>query len=71
MTKEQAQREAQRLAAEAMKLIRQAEKIADEHKVSFGFDVAYGMGGTYEGDPELRSTDYGSDEGWQPSSQGC
>ncbi len=69
MTKEDAQKEVQRLAAEAMELIRKAEKIADEHKVNFRFDVAYGMGGTYQGDPDRR---YVNDEdGWQPSSMSC
>lgn len=62
----------------AYALITEAQVIADEHKLSFSFDVAYGMGGTYLGNPEDRESAYrygdydrDSDDGWRPSSRGC
>ncbi len=45
---------------EAKRLIKECEQIATEYDVSFGWDVAYGMGGTY--DPT---------DGWISSSQNC
>lgn len=32
---------------QAMKLIRECEEIAKKHNLSFSFQVAYGMGGTF------------------------
>lgn len=46
-----------------------AQELADKYKLSFDFDVAYGMGGRYEGDPEERRRN--SEDGWQTSSQSC
>jgi len=37
------------LLNEARKKIREAQEIADENSLIFSFDVAYGMGGSYEG----------------------
>lgn len=59
MTREEAQRKIDELRETALQAIREAETIADDHGISFDFDVAYGMGGWY-----------GSNE-WKPSSQSC
>jgi hypothetical protein len=59
--KQNAKQEIDRLVKEAYAAINLAEEIAKEHNVSFGFDLAYGMGGVYE--PE--------EGGWCPSSQSC
>lgn len=45
-----------------------ATDYADEHKLSFEFGAAYGMGGSYVGDP--RDRDY-PDTCWYPSSSSC
>ncbi len=55
----------------AMELIKECTKIADEAKVSFSFDIAYGMGGTYRGDPETRRGEDYHDDGWHASSYSC
>lgn len=47
MTKQEAYAKVAELTDQAMKLVKDCEKIADEYDVTFGFDVAYGMGGTY------------------------
>lgn len=41
--------EINKLTNEAMEKIRQAQEIADKHGLTFSFNVAYGMGGRYEG----------------------
>jgi hypothetical protein len=69
LTAQEANNEIARLCNEAYKLINQAEKLADEHKLSFDFGVAYGLGGTYIGDEEERS-EYCND-GWYSSSSSC
>lgn len=53
--------------------IAEACKIADEYGASFSFDVAYGMGGSYQGGPDDGKEDWEDDReiGWFPSSQGC
>jgi hypothetical protein len=43
-----------------------AQKIADEFKLSFDFRPSYGMGGTYQG-----TDGNDAEEGWQPSSLSC
>ena len=52
-----------------------AEAFADEHKLSFNFSPAYGMGGSYDGEVENRSVpeyvDREDHDGWYPSSQSC
>jgi hypothetical protein len=76
------EKDAQALISEKTKaayaLINEAEAIADKYRLSFGFMVSYGMGGSYVGDPEERADDYEygeydqeSDDGWRPSSRGC
>jgi hypothetical protein len=67
---EKISKEIQVKLAEAMKLIREAQALADQYKLSFSFDVSYGMGGTYYGDPAERDEDYSSD-GWLASSNSC
>lgn len=57
----EAREEINKLVSRAYDTINQAEALADKFGISFGLDVAYGMGGTY--DPE---------EGeWMSSSQSC
>lgn len=67
MNKEEAAKRIADLTNQAMDLIKQAEKIANEFGVDFSFDVAYGMGGTYypEGHKWAKSV------GWQASSHSC
>jgi hypothetical protein len=55
----------------AMELIREAEKISDESGLSFSFDIAYAMGGTYSPETKFEEDDYQSFNGWCPSSVGC
>lgn len=60
------------LTSLAYAAIAEAEVIAQEHSLSFSFDLAYGMGGTY-GEPWDASSD---EEGnveytWMASSQSC
>lgn len=63
------------LVQEAFAALSKATDFADEHKLSFSFDITYGMGGSYDGDTENRYVpDYVDPEdhdGWYPSSQGC
>lgn len=66
LTAEQAANEISRLLNDAYKSINKAEALANEHKLSFEFGVAYGLGGTYYGDEEERS-EYCAD-GWYSSS---
>lgn len=49
-----------------------ATKFAEDNKLSFSFDVSYGMGGTFQGDPEERNRYHrNSYNGWFPSSESC
>lgn len=71
---EKAKEDISKKIAEAYKLVREAEALATTHKLSFSWDLAYGMGGTFHGDPEDRYDRYGENEaeaGWSASSQGC
>ncbi len=47
MTKQEATKAISEKTAQAMKLIREAEQIANESGEGFRFSVAYGMGGSY------------------------
>ena len=72
MTKEEAAKAISEKTEAAMKLIREAEAIANEHSLDFYFDVAYGMGGYYHGRPSLNDWNESNYEaGWSPSSQSC
>ena len=72
---------AQGKVAEQIKIaqdaIKEAQRIADEAKISFSFEgPAYGMGGYYEGNPEDRYLEDWQDSddisaGWSASSQSC
>lgn len=58
----------------ARKEISKAESIADEHGLSFNWDLAYGMGGTYTGKgvtTEEQKEEWGNEDGWRSSSSGC
>lgn len=57
------------LTKQAVALIRQAEEIAKQAKVSFGLNIAYGMGGYFYGAKD--DEDGYSEEGWVSSSQNC
>jgi len=66
------QRELNAMVSKVLSDLAACERFADEHKLSFSFSPAYGMGGHYYGDPEDRYSPYGDEpEGWSPSSQGC
>ncbi len=81
MADEAKQREALAKIDEKVKaayaLIKEAEALADEAQVEFGFDLAYGMGGTYypkkkeDGTSEEDGSWYSSNEGWVSSSSQC
>ena len=49
--------------------LKAAQDIADKYRLHFRFRPTYGMGGSYCGDPEERSSD--NEDGWYASSQGC
>ncbi len=69
MSKSPEQDELNALVKAAYEAVAKAQEYADKHKLSFGFSIAYGMGGYYEGDTEERSSD--NEDGWSASSQGC
>lgn len=56
------------LVAKLYKALAEAEAHADTHNLSFNFEPAYGMGGTYYG--KNNKHDW-SEPGWNPSSQNC
>ena len=74
-------KEAQGKIAEQIKIaqdaLAEAQRIANEAKVSFSWEgPSYGMGGYYEGDPEDRyiqdwQDSDADDAGWSASSQSC
>ena len=71
-TQKQAEKDIEAKTAAAMKLIREAQKIADKHTVEFSFSVAYGMGGWYyPKGHEFRDDEYDDDDGWSSSSASC
>lgn len=74
--KNQAKQEIDKKLKEAHDLISECENLADQHGLGFSWDLAYGMGGWYQGKPaDVPDRDeddyYESDYGWQASSQGC
>ena len=76
LTKEEATKKLAELVAAAYAAVNEATAFADEHKLSFHFEITYGMGGTYDGDVENRYLPdyvYSADEhhGWYPCSQSC
>lgn len=72
LTKEQANARVAGLISDAMELINMAESIAIEHKLSFSVDIAYGMGGTFDGAAVGEPDEWGNEsDGWYPSSQSC
>lgn len=66
MDKQQASKELAALVEAFEKALSAAEAFADEHKLGFNIDPAYGMGGYYNGGEETYC-----DDGWNPSSQSC
>lgn len=61
MSREEAVVKLAELTSQIRSSIREAEAFAIEHKLDFSLDIAYGMGGYFDGD-----------EGeWNPSSQSC
>jgi len=87
MNKQKAAKEIAEKTAEAMRLVRECEKIADENDIDFSFSVSYGMGGTYvpkrqKPAEKNRKSSVGScwggnddydnrESGWQASSNSC
>ena len=79
MDKIEAKKKIDELIKEAYAKVQEAEAIADEHSLTFDFEVEYGMGGTYYGagsddDDDGWLDDYGYSEdtgAWLPSSQSC
>lgn len=61
--------EISKLVDAAYESIANAQKLADKYKLDFSFNLAYGMGGWYNGDEDERYGD--DDEGWSASSQSC
>ena len=57
------------LVRKANAALNEATEFADKYHLSFRFGPAYGMGGTYEGDPAERYGD--DDDGWYSSSMSC
>jgi hypothetical protein len=58
----------------AQSLVWEAERIADEHGLSFSMNLgAYGMGGSYTPLEDGEEDEYGDlkESGWQASSQSC
>lgn len=79
MTKEEANNLISTKIMEAYAIINECEEIAETAGVSFSFDVAYGMGGSYRPRKEVEE-DYGdtkseswyeSHSGWISSSSQC
>jgi len=75
MDETRAREEIEKKLDEARKLIEEAEAIADEAGVTFSFDLAYGMGGTYYPDKVAEERGYVEEEdldnGWRASSRSC
>jgi hypothetical protein len=72
LTKEEANAAISALVAEAYALIHSAEAIAAEHQLGFNFDLAYGMGGYFDGKSVGETDEWGQEsDGWHPSSQSC
>ncbi len=76
---DEAKKEAYEKIADALKVaqekLEEAQALADEHSLEFTWDLAYGMGGTYEGKGTMQG--WGKDkkprtEGeWVSSSSTC
>lgn len=63
--------ELKKLVEAAEAALEEAERFAEEHKLSFYYiGPAYGMGGYFEGDTDRRG-EYEKDFGWSPSSGSC
>jgi hypothetical protein len=63
MTKEEAAAKIKTLVDSAYATIGEAQKLADEHALSFEFSLGYGMGGTYAGVGSQEWVWYSSDAG--------
>lgn len=77
MTKEEAKKKIEELKEKAQRALWDAEIIADEHGITFDFEITYGAGATYYPASEVddwMKEDLGlsDDEGaWISSSQMC
>ena len=78
MTDKQEQyKELNELVSKAYKAVNEAEAYARKYGLTFHFEVAYGMGGTFDGrTPEQQEEEDGyinsdSDGGWLSSSMSC
>lgn len=73
-TLQEAVKEINRLLDEAQASVWAAERVADEHNLSFSMDLGgYGMGGTYTPLEDGEEDEYGDlkESGWNASSQSC
>lgn len=70
MAKSDKQKELDTLVKEFNKKLKEAEAFAKKYKLNFSIHPAYGMGGSFYGDPAQFSED-GAEPGWFPSSEGC
>jgi hypothetical protein len=61
MTEQEIKEEMKRLVYEAEAKLVEAERFAEENKIGFSWEPAYGMGGWYDGEEQQ----------WYPSSESC
>ncbi len=77
LTQQEANAHLSKLVADFNTCLHQAEAFADEYRLSFCIEPAYGMGGCYNGDRfdegGFTKLDHYGDElgGWHSSSQSC
>jgi hypothetical protein len=72
LTKEEANAKISEHLAAAYASINEAETLAVEHGLSFSFEVAYGMGGSFSGSEYGQPGEFGDEfDGWYASSQSC
>lgn len=69
MTKQEATVKIAAKIAIAMAALQEAQTISEESGVEFGFDPAYGMGGTYY--PKNHEWHSHDESGWYSSTQSC
>lgn len=74
LTEEEANKKISELVEQSLACLREACSIVDqypEYGLSFSFDPAYGMGGSYDGGFNDSEELYGVENGWHPSSMSC
>lgn len=76
MNRKEAFQKISELKKEAIGKIDEAKKFADQFGISFNFDLAYGMGGTYYPPSSKRTDDWSAssqfyESGWVSSTSNC